>query len=127
MSATNGMISDKMSFRTLVGSGSSEHDFDGGSMIVFCMSAIEHVANSSNTAAVDSTEDITVLPFVALRTVTTFSSKKTSSKCCADGHVDDDFIEFLEPIMVARLRQSFFGWFFCSSSRIDQKVLSFCR
>ena len=73
MSATNGMISGKMSFRTLVGSGSSEHDFDGASMTVFCMSAIEHVANSSNTAAVDPREDRTVLPFLALRTVATFS------------------------------------------------------
>ena len=86
----------------MVGSGSSEHDFDGASMIVFCMSAIEHVANSSNTAAVDSREDRAVLPFVALRTMATFSSNK-SSNCCADGHVDDGFIEFLEPIMVAVL------------------------
>ena len=59
-----------------VGSGSREHDFDGASMIVFCMSAIEHVENSSNTAAVDFREDRTVLPFVAYRTVATFSSKK---------------------------------------------------
>ena len=73
MSATNGMISGKMSFRTLVGSGFSEHDFDGASMTVFCMSAIERVANSSNTAAVDPREDRTVLLFVALRTVATFS------------------------------------------------------
>ena len=52
--AMNGMTSSKMSFRTLVGSRSSEHDFDGAFMIVICMSVIEHVANSSNTAAVDS-------------------------------------------------------------------------
>ena len=95
MSATNGMISGKMSFRTLVGSGSSEHDFDGASRIVFCMSAIEHVANSSNTA-VDCRDDRTVLPFVALRTVATFSWKK-SSNCCADGHVDDGFIRVFGP------------------------------
>ena len=76
MSAINGMISGKMFFRTLVGSGSSEHDFDGASMIVFCMSAIKHVEKSSNTAAVDSRKDRTVLPFVALQTVATFSSKK---------------------------------------------------
>ena len=76
MSATNGMISGKMSFRTLVGSGSSEHDFDGAFMNIFCMSAIDTVANSSNAAAVDPRKDITVLPFVALRTVANFSSKQ---------------------------------------------------
>ena len=40
MSATNGRISGKKSISTLICGRSSEHDFDGASMIVFCMSAI---------------------------------------------------------------------------------------
>ena len=62
MFATNGIIPGKKSLRTLVGSGSSEHDFDGASMIVFCMSVMEHFENSSKTVTVDSRDDRIALP-----------------------------------------------------------------
>lgn len=59
----------------------------------------------------------------ALRTAVTSSLIKKSSSCCANGHVDTSFAEFLEPIKVTRLHQSFLGSFFSSSSCSDQKAL----
>ena len=76
MSATNGIISGKNSFSTLVGSRFSKHNFDDATTIVFCISVIEHVLNLSKAAAVNFREDRTALPSGAHQRAVTFSSKK---------------------------------------------------